>query len=95
MNKRAALWVALVMIVALAGGCSAARQNTLMGNRVNLSYAGAQRDGSHQMCIRERVGGEESEIASLLSLDHGLQAPADSGQGRLTKTVGGGQVVGG
>lgn len=36
------------MIVALAGGCSAARQNTLMGNRVNLSYAGAQRDGSHQ-----------------------------------------------
>lgn len=48
MKKRAALWVALVMIVALAGGCSAARQNTLMGNRVNLSYAGAQRDGSHQ-----------------------------------------------
>ncbi len=48
MKKRAALWVALLMIVALAGGCSAARQNTLMGNRVNLSYAGAQRDGSHE-----------------------------------------------
>lgn len=48
MKRGAALWVALVMIAALAGGCSAARQNTLMGNRVNLSYAGAQKDGSHQ-----------------------------------------------
>ena len=48
MKRGAALCVALAMVVALAGGCSAARQNTLMGNRVNLSYAGAPKDGSHQ-----------------------------------------------
>ena len=48
MKKWAALISVMLVLMLLATGCSSARQKVLLDNTMNLSYAGAQKDGTHQ-----------------------------------------------